>query len=55
MFVINGADTADRRKQMLLATKAVGQKLTLKYNDVGSCVAWGSDPNAYRGVIRVDF
>lgn len=57
VFVINGADPADRRKQMLsalLATKATGEILTLKYLDVGGCVAWGSDPNAYRGLIRID-
>lgn len=55
-FAISSTLSAEQRARMfaiLLAAKTAGSKVTISYNDVGSCEPWDSNPNAYRKIIRL--
>jgi hypothetical protein len=55
-FAIDGALPESRRNQIysaLLAAKASGKSVTLAYDDTGNCIAYGSNPSAYRGIVRI--
>ncbi len=57
-FAIDGAIPENRRQQLLsvlLTAKASDSEVTIAYNDTGGCVAWGADPNVYRGALRVNY
>ena len=54
-FAISSTMTEERRARifaMLLSAKASETPVTIAYNDVGSCEAYGSTTNAYRRVLR---
>lgn len=55
-FAIDGGMPAERRQQMisaLLSAKAMGQPVTIAYNEVDDCVAYDANPKAYRRIVRV--
>ncbi|MEM7763891.1 MAG: hypothetical protein AAF290_07390 [Pseudomonadota bacterium] len=55
-FAISSTTSEERRARMyamLLSAKASETPITITYNDVGSCEAYGSTTNAYRTVLRM--
>lgn len=56
MFAVDGAVSADRRKQLvsiLLAAQARDATVSVSYLDVGGCIPWDGSPNIYRTVARL--
>ncbi len=57
-FIVPASYAAESRNRMystMLTAKISMQEITLLYNDVGNCDAWGSSPNVYRKITRIPF
>lgn len=57
-FIVPTSYAAESRNRMystMLTAKISMQEITLLYNDVGNCDAWGSSPNVYRKITRIPF
>ncbi|ACA85780.1 hypothetical protein [Shewanella woodyi] len=55
-FAISSTNTPEQRARLystLLAAQAAGRSVTLAYNDVGNCEAWGANAHAYRRIVRI--
>lgn len=55
-FAISHTLPAERRQQMLsvlLMAKASGRSVQFAYSKTWGCVAYGPNPNAYRGITRI--
>ena len=56
LFAVDGAVTADRRKQLvaaLMSAQARDATVSVAYADSGGCIGWDASSNVYRAVTRI--